>query len=108
MNQFLKDSYPSSTVDVQFIGAKKLMELYHKSIEETLELKLVKSPISLGKNDYLTLVNLGTYFDFITDEETNIQNSFFEAVAMAATWYNLALFTQKIKGCVHGSNQSFT
>ncbi|MFR3431502.1 MAG: AIPR family protein [Holdemanella porci] len=33
----------------------------------------------MSENEYISLVKLGTYFNFITDENNNLRKSFFEA-----------------------------
>ena len=71
--------YPSAQVEVLFIGADALMEKYYADREIRVELDLADQPISLSKKDYVALVNLGTYFKFITDDSGNLRNSFFEA-----------------------------
>lgn len=79
----LKDTvqryYPSTKVEVQFIGANELMQLFYRNVEESVELELADQPISLGQKDYLALVNLGTYYKFITDETSTLKKSYFEA-----------------------------
>lgn len=75
----VKRFYPASTVDVSFIGADTLMELYNTDSETRIELSLADQPISLSNKNYIALVNLGTYYNFITDESTNLRKSFFEA-----------------------------
>lgn len=72
-------SYPSATVDVSFIDADSLMELYYRGSEVCIDLNLADQPISLGQKDYVALVNLGTYFRFITDESGKLRKGLFEA-----------------------------
>ena len=72
--------YPSSKVDVKFIGADKLMNLYNSDMEVLVNLKFADQPIALGRNDeFVALVDLPTYYDFIIDDAGNLRNSFFEA-----------------------------
>lgn len=76
----VKKIYPAATVKVSFIGADELMELYNTDSEISINLELADQPIALGKKvDYVALINLSTYFKFITDETGILRKSFFEA-----------------------------
>ncbi len=80
LKDLIKKNYPSSTVEVHFVGADKLMELYNTNDETSINLSLSDQPIALGqKTDYIALVNLKTYFNFITDLNGDIRKSFFES-----------------------------
>ena len=76
----VKKIYPAATVKVSFIGADELMELYNTDSEISINLELADQPIALGKKvDYVALINLSTYFKFITDETGILRKCFFEA-----------------------------
>ncbi len=76
----VKKFYPAANVKVDFVGADKLMELYNADSEISINLELADQPIALGKKaDYVALINLSTYFKFITDETGLLRKSFFEA-----------------------------
>ncbi len=80
LKSVVKALYPSSKVDVSFVGADALMDLYYKDSDLNLNLTLVDNPISLGSNvEYVALVNLATYFKFITDEAGMLRRTLFEA-----------------------------
>jgi hypothetical protein len=79
LKEIVKRYYPSATVDVSFIGADLLMEMYNTDSEIRINLVLAEQPISLSNKDYVALVNLGTYYKFITDDSSNLRKSFFEA-----------------------------
>lgn len=80
LKEQVKKIYPATMVDVSFVGANKLMELYNTDSEANVNLELASQPIALGrKADYVALVNLGTYFRFITDDNGNLRKNFFEA-----------------------------
>ncbi len=73
-----KKIYPNAMIDVQFVDANKLMELYNTDTEISINIPLADQPISLGnKVDYIALVKLPLYYDFITDNGM-IRKSFFE------------------------------
>ena len=72
--------YPTAAVSVTFVGADELMSLYYTDTETSINLEFADQPIALGRNvDYVALVNLATYFKFITDKDGKLKSSFFEA-----------------------------
>lgn len=71
--------YPSAKVEVKFVGADKLMELYNSDSETRLNLDFASQLISLSQKDFIGLVKLGTYYRFITNEKNEIRKNFFEA-----------------------------
>lgn len=72
--------YPSTKVEVSFVGADELMELYNTDSDISINLSLSDNPISLGSNDeYVALVDIATYYRFITDDNGNLRRNFFEA-----------------------------
>lgn len=80
LKEQIKQLYPATKVDVTFVGADKLMELYNTDCETTVNLKLSDQPISLGTNvEYVALINLSTYYKFITDETGALRKNFFES-----------------------------
>lgn len=76
----IKHIYPNANVEVQFIDADRLMELYNTDCEVSINISLADQPIGLGnKVDYVALVKLPTYYKFITDDKGVLRKSFFEA-----------------------------
>lgn len=76
----IKSMYPSSSVTVSFITADKLLALFHTDPETSTHLELVAQPIALGRSEeFVALVNLGKYFQFITDDSHSLRKNFFEA-----------------------------
>lgn len=76
----IKHIYPNANIEVQFITADRLMELYNTDGEVSINISLADQPIGLGnKVDYVALVKLPTYYKFITDDNGIIRKSFFEA-----------------------------
>lgn len=71
--------YPSATVNVSFWGADTLMSAYQRSPHTEANLTLKELPISLGADGLVALINLDTYYKFITDEEGNLIKRYFEA-----------------------------
>lgn len=80
LKDIVKLMYPSAKVDVTFVGADRLMELYNADTEVCANLEFAENPIARGKNtEYVSLINLGTYYKFITDDNNKLRSSFFEA-----------------------------
>lgn len=80
LRECVSEFYPSAKIDIEFITADKLMELYNTDVENVLPLKIEGNPISRGKNsEYVSLVNLGEYYKFITDEDGRLRAKFFES-----------------------------
>lgn len=79
LKELVKCYYPSAEVQVSFITADQLLHMYNTDSEIMVNLDLVEQPISLSKNEYISLVKLGTYFKFITDDNQFLRKSFFEA-----------------------------
>ncbi|MEZ7764761.1 AIPR family protein [Gemella sp. 27098_8_92] len=79
LKELVKRYYPSAEVQVSFITADQLLHMYNTDSEIMVNLDLVEQPISLSKNEYISLVKLGTYFKFITDDNQFLRKSFFEA-----------------------------
>ena len=75
----VKEIYPTSKVTFDFVNADALMSYYNKDTDFTGVLTLSESPISLGGNDYIALINLSNYYRFIVDETNNLRYSIFES-----------------------------
>lgn len=80
LKEIVKRNYPSPEIIVDFIGADELFESYNSIAETIINLPLVEMPIGLGKNkDYVGLVSLKEYFNFISDDNQGLRKRFFEA-----------------------------
>jgi hypothetical protein len=71
--------YPSANINVNFIGADELMSIFNNPSDICVNLAFADHSISLGTSDLIALVNIGTYFKFITDETGKIRKRYFEA-----------------------------
>ena len=80
LKKIVNDLYPSAKVNVIFVGADELMELYYRDSDINLNLSLSDNPISLGsKVEFVALVDLATYYKFIINDEGKIRKSLFDA-----------------------------
>lgn len=74
--------FPSNktTVKVFFWGAEELLLAAQSQAEHKLNLPLAENPINIGSHkDFVALVNIAKYYDFITDENKNLRKYIFEA-----------------------------
>ncbi len=79
LKEKVNEIYPSANVDVFFVDANRLMDMYNSDSEVTISLNLADNPISLSDKDYVALVNVGTFYNFISDENGNLRKGYFES-----------------------------
>lgn len=80
LKTIIKRIYPSTNVNVEFIDADRLMDIYNTDCETNVSLILADTPIALGRNDeYVSLINIANYYKFITCENGTIRKNFFES-----------------------------
>lgn len=71
---------PKTSVSVDFWGADKILAAAQAQPEQKIQISLTEPPINIGNHhDYVTLVNLGKYYRFITDENGDLRKYIFEA-----------------------------
>lgn len=76
----VKELFPNCNVYTKFVGADKLMEIINIADIREYNLQMAENPISIGeRNDYVALVNLVDYYNFISDEKENIIKNIFES-----------------------------
>lgn len=79
LEQMTHSIYPSANINVNFIGADELMSIFNDPSDICVNLAFADHSISLGTSDLVALVNIGTYFKFITDETGKIRKRYFES-----------------------------
>ncbi|MGN0856519.1 MAG: AIPR family protein [Candidatus Spyradenecus sp.] len=71
---------PKTVVNVRFLGAEELLLAVQSQPEHKLNLPLAESPINIGTHhDYIALVNLAKYYQFITDESGALRKYLFDS-----------------------------
>lgn len=78
----LKELYPSKNtkVKVDFIGARDILELYDAPSKSDFVLHTSETPIIVSEEkEYVVLVKLREYFEFITNENDKLIKHIFEA-----------------------------
>ena len=71
--------FPTAKVEFDFVNADALMSYYNKDVDFTGVLTLAESPISIGGNDYVALINLSNYYRFIVDNAGKLRYSIFDS-----------------------------
>lgn len=79
----LKDTikwlFPNAVVEVTFVDSDTLFEMYNAVIENRVNLKFADIPISPNQKNYVALVDLKSYFNFIVNDEGDVRKSFFDS-----------------------------
>ena len=71
--------FPNAMVDVDFIDSDKLFDIYNTVIENRVNLKFTDIPISPNQKNYVALVDLKTYYNFIVNDNGEIRKNFFDS-----------------------------
>lgn len=79
----LKDTirglFPNAVVDVTFVDSDTLFDMYNAVVENRVNLRFADIPISPNQKNYVALVDLKSYFNFIVDDEGNVRKRFFDS-----------------------------
>ena len=75
----IKGFFPNAVVNVDFIGSDKLFDMYNTTIESRVNLRFADIPISPNQKNYVALVDLKSYFNFIVNEDGEIKKSYFDS-----------------------------
>ena len=73
----IKGLFPNAVVEVTFVDSDTLFEMYNAVIENRVNLKFADIPISPNQKNYVALVDLKSYFNFIVNDEGDVRKSFF-------------------------------
>lgn len=79
LEKLVSDKLTNTIAKLEFIGAKKLTDLYQKIQDIDFELNLVENTISNNSSSYIGLVNIRELFDFITDDKNTLIKHIFES-----------------------------
>ena len=75
----IKGLFPNAVVEVTFVDSDTLFEMYTAVIENRVNLKFADIPISPNQKNYVALVDLKSYFNFIVNDEGDVRKSFFDS-----------------------------
>lgn len=79
LEQLVCEKLTNTTAKLEFIGAKKLVDLYQKIQDIDFELILVENTISNNTSSYIGLINIKELFKFITDNTNTLIKHIFES-----------------------------
>ena len=77
LQKLLATQIPNCEAECMFLGARELLEAARRRPGYTLKLEFSESPIAMP-GSYVVLVNLGKYFEFITDEAGALRKYIFD------------------------------
>lgn len=75
----IKGLFPNAVVEVTFVGSDALFDMYNAVIENRVNLRFADIPISPNQKNYVALVDLKSYFNFIVNDEGDVRKSFFDS-----------------------------
>ena len=75
----IKGLFPNAVVEVIFVDSDALFDMYNAVIENRVNLKFADIPISPNQKNYIALVDLKSYFNFIVNDEGDVRTSFFDS-----------------------------
>ena len=75
----IKGLFPNAVVEVTFVDSDTLFEMYNAVIENRVNLNFADIPISPNQKNYVALVDLKSYFNFIVNDEGDVRKSFFDS-----------------------------
>lgn len=75
----IKGLFPNAVVEVTFVGSDALFDMYNAVIENRVNLRFADIPISPNQKNYIALVDLKSYFNFIVNDEGDVRKSFFDS-----------------------------
>lgn len=80
LKETVREMYPSSKVFVNFWGADEILTAAQSPTEHKLNLHLAEIPISASeRHNYVALVKLVDYYDFISNKDNSLRSYIFEA-----------------------------
>jgi hypothetical protein len=75
----VKSRFSGSDCTAEFLGARELLDTARTEKTYTLQLRFLENYISRGEDNYVVLVKLTDYFDFVTDEKGLLRRYIFES-----------------------------
>jgi hypothetical protein len=79
LEKLVKSLFSHVETTFKFLGAAELIELARRQRAYSLRLPFIESYISRGGDNYVVLVNLPSYYRFITDDDGALRRYLFES-----------------------------
>ena len=75
----IKGLFPNASAEVNFVDSDKLFDMYNSVVENRINLKFADIPISPNQKNYVALVDLKSYYNFIIDDNGEVRKNFFDS-----------------------------
>lgn len=79
LKELVIHNYPESKVNVSLTSADELLRMYNSECDTTAQIDFVELPICLSEDDFIGLIKLDSYFNFITNEKNELNKSLFNS-----------------------------
>lgn len=79
LKNIVKGLFPNALVEVYFVDSDNLFDMYNTVVENRVNLKLADIPISPNQKNYVALVELKNYYNFIVNDNGEVRKSYFDS-----------------------------
>lgn len=77
LKETIQSYFRGAVVNTQFIGARELIDASRLEKNYNLKLKFIENYISRSEDNYIVLATLKDYYDFVTDEDSELRQYIF-------------------------------
>ncbi|MEH2276605.1 MAG: AIPR family protein [Nostoc sp.] len=77
LKEIIQSYFRGAIVNTQFIGARELIDASRLEKNYNLRLKFIENYISTSEDNYIVLATLKDYYDFVTDENSELRQYIF-------------------------------
>ncbi|MBD2676945.1 MULTISPECIES: AIPR family protein [Nostoc] len=77
LKETILNCFRGATVNIQFIGARELIDASRLEKNYNLKLKFIENYISRSEDNYIVLATLKDYYEFVTDENNELRQYIF-------------------------------
>lgn len=77
LKEIIQSYFRGAIVNTQFIGARELIDASRLEKNYNLKLKFIENYISTSEDNYIVLATLKDYYDFVTDENSELRQYIF-------------------------------
>ena len=79
LKNIVKGLFPNALVEVYFVDSDNLFDMYNTVVENRVNLKFADIPISPNQKNYVALVELKNYYNFIVNDNGEVRKSYFDS-----------------------------
>ncbi|MGF1989054.1 MAG: AIPR family protein [Nostoc sp. ZfuVER08] len=77
LKETIQSYFRGAAVNIQFIGARELIDASRLEKNYNLKIKFIENYISRSENNYIVLATLKDYYEFVTDENNELRQYIF-------------------------------